>query len=293
VNEKIRRDEAITLESWPENVSSRGQTQIFINHDVRGQPPQPLRSNSPPVPAVLRKIKAGIHPDPEHRAEGVPRISLCSPRDHSPLLSQRMMEEPKPQELMPSRTLTRQNSPQPQQVISGGVTQRSFQSNTSSRAQEVETDQIKCYHPCLSTSEAQIRMISPRPSTMGSEIAQREQFISHIMNNREVQEQLSARESELSEMGIIEFNLRVPSDCKFTLDKSTKPPTAIEKTSKLETEVYTDPLLSERERATIRWLYSSEDTPKNALLTHLSYLKQGIQLQQHEWGILSGDMDGA
>ncbi|ODN02829.1 hypothetical protein Ocin01_03847 [Orchesella cincta] len=66
-------------------------------------------------------------------------------------------------------------------------------------------------------------------------------FIASILNRKEVKEQLSARESELSEKGIIEFSIRLPST-SASGDGD-------------QVDEYRDPLLTERRRHTAQWVF--------------------------------------
>ncbi|CAG7834185.1 unnamed protein product [Allacma fusca] len=117
-----------------------------------------------------------------------------------------------------------------------------------------------------------------RPGTQDTDLSKREKLISYVINNKEVQAQISARDSELSQKGIIEFNVRLPSSSDEVYGSYSD---------------YKDPLLSERQRATIRWLYSSDSSSnsKDSILTHLSYLKKGIQQQQQEWNVVPSDTE--
>ncbi|CAL8096826.1 unnamed protein product [Orchesella dallaii] len=103
-------------------------------------------------------------------------------------------------------------------------------------------------------------------------------FIASILNRKEVKEQLSARESELSEKGIIEFSIRLPST-SASGDSD-------------HVDEYRDPLLTERRRHTAQWLYGGQNVPqKQAILTNLASLRKGIALQQQEWKVGNSDTD--
>jgi hypothetical protein len=90
---------------------------------------------------------------------------------------------------------------------------------------------------------------------------------------------LSARENELSEKGIIEFNIRLPSSWAppaLTSGKSRNSSRSVDRKTLIESG-YKDPL-EKRKAATAQWLlHSLEDSsPREALLTNLSSLKQVI-----------------
>lgn len=86
----------------------------------------------------------------------------------------------------------------------------------------------------------------------------------------------------MSEKGIIEFNIRLPSSYApsvLTSGKSRKASSRSRDIPGQETnqQIYRDPLLShsERRKATVQWLHSlDESSSTDAILSNLSSLKQ-------------------
>lgn len=312
---------------WKNNENSRqlAKSTTNINHsrmensceeiNLPNIPQDPERPASPPVPALLKKLQMGLHPDESGRISSLqaefPDILAPLPTIPIGILS------PNPPSRLSSATsgasstgkididiaVTPRSNPEivklfeaaeeriKQRQLSAiragnngkldndsGKSRSSFEADIGrisinlepvmlfpNRSHDNMSPRLDVEVPSSARLSIRSHPISPRPDpTTPKDSALHEAFISSILSSKEVKEQLSARESELSEKGIIEFSIRLPSTSSGGDDLLDE---------------YKDPLLTERRRHTAQWLYGGQNVPpKQAILTNLTSLKQVIKL---------------
>jgi len=283
------------------------------------------RLSSPPVPALLKKMQMGFSPDEYGRMSSLQNEIEGSP-PHSRPGSRILTSGPKididiavTQRPDFKETIFEQSEgTESSHTKEENDTRAGTRDSSHSKSLESSNNGIDFYDvpaggfdvvvgvdPKESgRSNVSYRSVDrPLTNASSTDLSRQERFIYSVMSNDDVQAQLSARESELSEKGIIEFSVRLPAQTqthniyrhdmpghklskKRSMDVNNKQ-TSVE--SSLDDE-YQDPLLSAR-RNCVRWLYSSDDSPKESVLTHLSYLKKGIMMQQQEWGVVPSDTE--
>lgn len=301
------------------------------------------RPESPPVPALLKKMQMGLQPDETGRLSSLPTEfpDILAPLPNIPLgvMSPNPGLSPHPASRISSATsaassasapkididiaVTRRNNPGIMRLFEAAeerIKQRQLSAIIASNSERLASDtrskasfeadignisinlepvmfypdvdeDVEHHHPFQNSDtedeDAQqfdisapsdgprlnnrSNAASPRnpSSTRSSEAARHEAFIASILNRKEVKEQLSARESELSEKGIIEFSIRLPS----IPSNSTGDDDFVDE--------YRDPLLTERRRHTAQWLYGGQNVPqKQAILTNLTSLKKVSQIKK-------------
>ena len=294
--------ESKTIQSSNKNTNiSKRQTETIIPI---------VRSNSPPVPALLKKMQLEQKLIPDAVA-GEAEVATGIPPNPSPPVPdfiRKLGDEPI------SDTESFLSDPNSSEIEHEFQTQvqtsktktgdriKSNKSKISTNTHIIDvpmSDYEKIPHiPDVSPRylthnqfllDSEPFSLSPRPITRESELSQREKIISYVMHNEDVQAELSARESELSSKGIIEFSIKLPPQhakhsktyglqVSEEIKSLKKEKTVISGNNKKE-EGYLDPLESVRRRATINWVNAKENG-RGDLLTHLSQLKQVLPQDQ-------------
>lgn len=249
------------------------------------------RPTSPPVPALLKKMQMGFVPDETGRLTSLSRMSNIPGITPEPVSSSiisvpspTLPQSEQPEEYFdsydenittsaPSACLSRTSSAGKVDIeiaVSrnphhSGRNGKNFQSiaEDTEYNNNGEASTIFNYEDTRYTEESSVHddpFHWKRPDTRDSELSGQESLIYNLMQQGNIQEELSARETELSEKGIIEFNVRIPS-------RNGK--------SAFLGQEYRDPYICQRQKAYARneWLKKDGNGP-SSVLSHLSHLKR-------------------